>query len=116
MRLRVLAVGQKMPAWVNEGVQDYTRRMPRDFSVEWLHVPPAKRGTGSAQQHQEQEAKAILSKMGKSGQMVALDVAGREVSTELIAEFWPVADEWRADQFCDRGTRRTAPNDFAACH
>ncbi|MDC3015717.1 23S rRNA (pseudouridine(1915)-N(3))-methyltransferase RlmH [Luminiphilus sp.] len=86
MRLRVLAVGQKMPAWVNEGVQDYTRRMPRDFSVEWLHVPPAKRGTGSAQQHQEQEAKAILSKMGKSGQMVALDVVGREVSTELIAE------------------------------
>ncbi|GIR71274.1 MAG: hypothetical protein CM15mP74_25250 [Halieaceae bacterium] len=68
------------------GVQEYTRRMPRDFSVEWLDVPPAKRGTSSAQQHQEQEAKAILSKMGKSGQMVALDVVGREVSTELIAE------------------------------
>ena len=57
MRLRVLAVGQKMPAWVNEGVQEYTRRMPRDFSVEWLDVPPAKRGTSSAEQYQEQEAR-----------------------------------------------------------
>ena len=60
--------------------------MPRDFSVEWLDVPPAKRGTSSARQYQEQEADGILSKLGKSGQIVALDVAGRDISTELIAE------------------------------
>ena len=86
MRLRVLAVGQKMPAWVSQGVEEYTRRMPRDFSVEWLDVPPAKRGTSSSSQYQEQEAEAILSRLSKSGQMVALDVAGQEISTEMIAE------------------------------
>ena len=86
MRLRVLAVGQNMPAWVDHGVQEYTRRMPRGFAVEWLDVPPAKRSTSSAQQYQAQEAEAILSRLNKSGQMVALDVAGREINTELIAE------------------------------
>ena len=35
MRLRVLAVGQKMPAWVDQGVKEYARRIPRDFSVDW---------------------------------------------------------------------------------
>ena len=35
MRLRVLALGNKMPAWVEEGVTEYARRMPREFNLEW---------------------------------------------------------------------------------
>ena len=35
MRLRVLAVGQKMPAWVDQGVKEYARRLPREMPVEW---------------------------------------------------------------------------------
>jgi 23S rRNA (pseudouridine1915-N3)-methyltransferase len=29
MRLRVLAVGQKMPAWIDQGVDEYARRLPK---------------------------------------------------------------------------------------
>ena len=63
MRLRVLAVGQKMPAWVEQGVEEYARRMPREIPVEWLDIPPAKRGSATPTQYREQEAEAIGAKL-----------------------------------------------------
>ena len=85
MRLRVLAVGGKMPLWVEQGVAEYTRRMPREISVEWLNVPMAKRGNGSADSYRRQEAEFIESKLHHDEDLIVLDVQGREISTEQIA-------------------------------
>ena len=85
MRLRVLAVGGKMPLWVEQGVAEYTRRMPREISVEWLNVPMAKRGNGSADSYRRQEAEFIESKLQHDEDLIVLDVQGREISTEQIA-------------------------------
>lgn len=85
MRLRVLAVGGKMPLWVEQGVAEFTRRMPREFSVEWLNVPMAKRGNGSADSYRRQEAEFIESKLHHEDDLIVLDVQGREISTEQIA-------------------------------
>ena len=92
MRLRVLAVGQKMPAWVEQGVAEYARRMPREVSVEWLDIPPAKRGAATPAQYREQEAEAIEARLKDKDYVVALDIAGKAVSTELIAERF---DQWQ---------------------
>lgn len=92
MRLRVLAVGQKMPAWVEQGVAEYARRMPREVSVEWLDIPPAKRGAATPAQYREQEAEAIEGKLRDKDYVVVLDIAGKAVSTELIAERF---DQWQ---------------------
>ena len=86
MRLRVLAIGQKMPAWVDQGVEEYARRMPREISVEWLDIPPAKRGSATAEKYRVQEAEAIEAKLNGKDYVVALDISGKAVSTELIAE------------------------------
>lgn len=86
MRLRVLAVGGKMPLWVEQGVAEYTRRMPKEISVEWLNVPLAKRGTGSADSYRRQEAEFIQSKLNHDDDLVVLEVQGREISTEKIAK------------------------------
>ena len=83
MRLRVLAVGSKMPEWVEQGVAEYTRRMPREFSVEWLDVSLAKRGTGSADSYRRQEAESIQSKLNHDEDLIVLDVQGMEISDAL---------------------------------
>ena len=80
-----LAVGGKMPLWVEQGVAEYTRRMPREISVEWLNVPMAKRGNGSADSYRRQEAEFIESKLHHDEDLIVLDVQGREISTEQIA-------------------------------
>ena len=75
-----------MPAWVDQGVAEYARRIPREVSVEWLDVPPAKRGAATPAQYREQEAEAIEARLKDKDYVVALDIAGKAVSTELIAE------------------------------
>ena len=92
MRLRVLAVGQKMPAWVDQGVEEYARRMPREISVEWLDIPPAKRGSATREKYRVQEAEAIEAKLSGKDYVVALDISGKAVSTELIAARF---DQWQ---------------------
>jgi len=85
VRLRVLAVGNKMPLWVEQGVAEYARRMPKEFSVDWLEVPLAKRGTGSADSYRRQEAESIGSKLNHDEDLIVLDVQGMEISTEKMA-------------------------------
>ena len=81
-----------MPAWVDQGVEEYARRMPREVPVEWLDIPPAKRGAATPAQYREQEAEAIKARLKDKDYVVALDIAGKAVSTELIAERF---DQWR---------------------
>ena len=38
MQIRILAVGQRAPRWVDEAVDDYLKRFPRELSVELLAV------------------------------------------------------------------------------
>ncbi len=92
MRLRVLAVGQKMPAWVEDGVAEYSRRMPKEYAVEWVDIAPAKRGNGSPQRYREKEGKLILSLLAKTDHLVALDVSGSTISTEKISDRF---DQWQ---------------------
>ena len=92
MRLRVLAVGQKMPAWVEDGVAEYSRRMPREYAVEWVDIAPAKRGNGSPQRYREKEGEVILSRLAETDHLVALDVSGSTISTEKISDRF---DQWQ---------------------
>ena len=92
MRLRVLAIGQKMPAWVEDGVAEYSRRMPKEYAVEWVDIAPVKRGNGSPQRYREKEGEVILSRLAKTDLLVALDVSGSTISTEKISDRF---DQWQ---------------------
>ena len=43
MKLRILSVGHKMPAWVQTGVDEYAKRIQPMMSTEIVEIPPAKR-------------------------------------------------------------------------
>ena len=46
MRLRVIAVGTRMPAWVDDAVDTYSRRMPPELHVDWKPVKAEPREAG----------------------------------------------------------------------
>ena len=46
MKLRVVALGHRMPAWVDAGWDDYARRMPREFALELVELKPEPRDRG----------------------------------------------------------------------
>lgn len=87
MKLKLLAVGQKMPQWVSDGYQEYARRLPRDCSLNLIEIAPAKRGkTSQPQQWMQEESKRILSHIDASDHVVALDVVGKSWSTPELAD------------------------------
>ena len=86
MRISVLAVGTRMPAWVNEGVEEYSRRMPRELRLEWREIPLARRGRGTGvQQALAREGEQILRAIPDGDRVIALDVEGRALSTPELA-------------------------------
>ena len=87
MKLKILAVGQKMPNWVAIGYQEYAKRMPRECSLEIVEIPPGKRTKQSNLiKTVELEGKKILSVIKGSDYVVALEVKGKEWSTEGLAK------------------------------
>ena len=44
MRLRLIAVGSRMPKWVEEGWHEYAKRLPAELSLELVEIPLNTRG------------------------------------------------------------------------
>lgn len=86
MRLTLLAVGDKLPAWAEAATADYLKRMPREARVELLTVKPEKRSGQSADSLKQAEAARLLDKLPANARLVALDEHGRQVSTRELAD------------------------------
>jgi len=87
MRISVVAVGTRMPAWVNQAVEDYGRRLPRELKLQWREIPLARRARDSKpEQLREREGEQILKVIPASDKVIALDVQGKRISTAHLAQ------------------------------
>lgn len=92
MKLKLLAVGTKMPDWVERGVAEYRKRMPRDFALEVVEIAPGARGKNAdVARAVALEGQRMRERL--NGELcVALEVTGKAWSTERLAV---EADRWR---------------------
>lgn len=87
MKLRILAVGHKMPAWIEAGYREYARRMPPDAALELVEIKPEKRAAGaSTARIQKLEAERILAALPPQALLLALDERGRQLTTLELSE------------------------------
>ncbi|WP_288075608.1 23S rRNA (pseudouridine(1915)-N(3))-methyltransferase RlmH, partial [Marinobacter sp.] len=83
---RLVCVGQKMPEWVSQGYNEYARRMPPELSLDLVEIPLAHRGKNpDIPRLMQREGDAILSALGPRDRVIALEVGGRNWSTEKLA-------------------------------
>ncbi|GAB6042173.1 23S rRNA (pseudouridine(1915)-N(3))-methyltransferase RlmH [Endothiovibrio diazotrophicus] len=83
----MVAVGQKMPGWVEEGYREYAQRLPRECALELKEIPPGRRGKGAdIQRAIREEGERMLAALPKEALVIALDERGRERSTEQLAD------------------------------
>jgi len=88
MKLWVVAVGMRMPRWVNEAFDEYAKRMPRDLRIELVEVRPEPRSGGKpTAKLLEAEAARIERALPRGCSRVALDEQGRELSTAGFARW-----------------------------
>ena len=87
MGIRLISVGSKIPDWVNEGFQEYRKRLSRGPGLDLIEIPLAHRGKNpDIKRLMQQEAEAILKHIQPSDWVVAMEVKGRDWSTEQLAQ------------------------------
>ncbi len=89
MKIHIIAIGSKLPNWVNEGVAEYEKRfkpMP-DFSLEITEIPAKKRGkSANIKQITETESQALINAVPNGYIPIALDVGGKRLSSESLSQ------------------------------
>ncbi|MAY03924.1 MAG: 23S rRNA (pseudouridine(1915)-N(3))-methyltransferase RlmH [Gammaproteobacteria bacterium] len=86
MKISLIAVGSKMPDWVESGIEEYGKRLPAEFSFSIKEVPAAIRSKNStASLAMEKEAQGIQQAIGKHDYVIALDEVGRDLNTKKLA-------------------------------
>ena len=86
MQLSVIAAGKKMPDWVEQAVNDFSKRMPRDYQLTLHTIPVARRGKNAdIARLCQREGEQMLAACNKGDIIVALDVKGQMVSTPELA-------------------------------
>ncbi len=87
MQIHLVAVGAKMPRWVQEGYGEYAKRLPPECALRLTEIAPGHRGKGAdlarAIRAEGQRMRAV---MPKDARVVALEVRGQAWSTAQLAE------------------------------
>lgn len=87
MRIYLVSVGQKMPGWVNEGYQEYAKRLPRECALQLIEVQPFKAGKSSSSDVVKQnEADRIRQSLPKNVHLVALHERGKRGDTVAFSQ------------------------------
>jgi 23S rRNA (pseudouridine1915-N3)-methyltransferase len=86
MKLRVVALGQRMPAWVNAGWTEYARRLPPEFAVELIELKPEPRGRGQPVARLLAAEAVRIGAACRGARVVALDERGQPWTTRALAE------------------------------
>lgn len=95
MRVTILAVGHRMPAWIQDGFHEYARRMPPEIRVELVELKAEDRGAGrSVEKAIAAEGERVLAAVPQGAQLLALDERGRAVSTQGLSV---MLAEWMRD-------------------
>jgi 23S rRNA (pseudouridine1915-N3)-methyltransferase len=86
MIIHLISVGNKMPRWVQEGYQEYAKRLPSECALNLIEIAPGHRGkSADVKRTVREEGERMLKAIPKGCRIVALDVGGKAWSTEQLS-------------------------------
>lgn len=95
MRIQIIAVGTKMPSWVETGYREYERRFTGDISLTTTEIPAGKRGKNAdIKRILQKEGELTLNAVPKGNRIVTLEVTGKPLTTPQLAEN---LNKWQLD-------------------
>lgn len=87
MQIHLLAVGNRMPDWVNAGYAEYARRLPHECRLSLVEIAPAKRGKHpDIERIKRDEGERLLAAIPRAARAIALEVDGRAWTTLQLAQ------------------------------
>ncbi len=95
--MRLIAVGDRQPSWVDSAFDDYTARLPRQWQFRLETIATAKRKKSApVEDARLAEGEKILSRLKPSEHLIVLDEHGTQFSSKELAqklEYWQTVGE-----------------------
>lgn len=86
MQIHIIAVGERMPEWVQVGYAEYAKRLPHECRLTLHEIPAGKRTKGAdlARLTRDEGARQLVA-IPAGSRVIALDRNGRELDTLALA-------------------------------
>jgi len=95
LKIHLVAIGHKMPTWVEQACDDYIRRLPAELRINSILLPLIKRGKNpDITRIVRDESRKLLAAVPENSTLVVLDVLGKSLSTPKLAK---QLDNWMSN-------------------
>lgn len=86
MKVRLIAVGTRMPQWVQQGIAEYEKRITRELGFSIAEVALERRSKSrTINQNVQAEGEALLRHVYRDDFVIALEVKGKTLDTAALA-------------------------------
>jgi len=82
MKIHLIAVGKKMPEWVNAGFSEFSKRMPPELQINLIEIPPSVRNKATPiEKNIKEEGERIQSAIPANSKVFVMDEKGKNFSS-----------------------------------
>ena len=87
MKIHLIAVGKKMPEWVNAGFSEFSKRMPPELQINLIEIPPSVRNKATPiEKNIKEEGERIQSAIPDNSKLIVLDEKGKDFSSIALSK------------------------------
>jgi len=87
MKIYLIAVGKKMPDWINTGYSEFSKRMPPELQINLIEITPSTRNKSTAiEKNIKEEGERIQSAIPDNSKLIVLDEKGKDFSSIALSK------------------------------
>jgi 23S rRNA (pseudouridine1915-N3)-methyltransferase len=95
VHIRLIAVGDRQPGWVDDAFKIYSARFPREWQFQVDQIATSRRSKNNkSQQAKEAEGEQILARVRRTEQVILLDERGKQMRSQELAR---KLGDWQSD-------------------
>jgi 23S rRNA (pseudouridine1915-N3)-methyltransferase len=87
VQIHLISVGNRMPVWVQQGYDEYAKRLPRECELVLKEISAGKRGKNSdIARIVKEEGERMIAAIPQNTHIVTLDIPGKPWTTPELAQ------------------------------
>ena len=86
MKIKLIAIGKKMPNWIQTGIEHYQKQLPASLNFELITLDGQKRKGKNIDQIKTLEGELLIKASRGSNLVIAFDEKGKQHTTKDIAK------------------------------